>query len=237
MTLKILAVNASPLCRRHFLAYGARDHAAEAALSCAHDSPKSSATIQRSHKASLLQKMANDLAQVRVPHHWFAHFYVLSLAMSLFWLVQVLINGSLVQLLASQCDPVAPRMSSQQVYIVLVLMVIQSVRRLYESLKVSSRSDSSMWVGHWLVGLAFYSGINIAVWIEGARRSSRLGMTWEVWLTCKRCHTIFLSFGDHQTVFLAQLEGLCGCSFLSRGIWYPVLGPLVSFETQKVLAT
>jgi 3-oxo-5-alpha-steroid 4-dehydrogenase 3 len=45
-------------------------------------------------------------------------------------------------------------------------MLAQSLRRLYESYAYAKPSTSSMWIGHWLMGLGFYFLINIAIWIE-----------------------------------------------------------------------
>ena len=49
---------------------------------------------------------------------------------------------------------------------VWLLMLLQGVRRLAESLFYVSAGGSSMWVGHWILGLLFYLTINLAVWIE-----------------------------------------------------------------------
>lgn len=58
-------------------------------------------------------------------------------------------------------------MTLEQVYLVWFLMLLQGVRRLVESYTYTSTSKSGMWFGHWILGLAFYIAINIAVWIEG----------------------------------------------------------------------
>lgn len=59
-------------------------------------------------------------------------------------------------------------MTVHRVLLCSLLMVIQAGRRLYESTAYTKPSSSSMWVIHWLVGICFYLGITVAVWIEGS---------------------------------------------------------------------
>lgn len=47
-------------------------------------------------------------------------------------------------------------------------MLIQGARRLYECKAFAKPSASRMWFVHWLVGLAFYLAVSVALWIEGA---------------------------------------------------------------------
>ena len=67
-------------------------------------------------------------------------------------------------------------MSFEQVKITWVLMLIQGGRRLYESLASIQfdfnevGTESRMWVGHWVVGLLFYFGVSVGVWVEGIRK-------------------------------------------------------------------
>lgn len=53
-----------------------------------------------------------------------------------------------------------------------VLMSAQGIRRLAESLIFAKPSASRMWFVHWVLGIAFYAAIGVAVWIEGAGKSS-----------------------------------------------------------------
>jgi len=55
----------------------------------------------------------------------------------------------------------------EQIVVSWALVFAQSVRRLYESYAYSKSSSSSMWIGHWIMGLGFYFLINIALWVEG----------------------------------------------------------------------
>lgn len=59
-------------------------------------------------------------------------------------------------------------MRFDQVVVTWLLMFAQGSRRLYECLAISSPSTSKMWFGHWALGLLFYIGTGLAVWIEGA---------------------------------------------------------------------
>jgi 3-oxo-5-alpha-steroid 4-dehydrogenase 3 len=52
-----------------------------------------------------------------------------------------------------------------------LLMFIQGSRRLYESLTLSSKSTSKMWIGHWVIGVGFYLATGVAIWVEGAGTS------------------------------------------------------------------
>lgn len=58
-------------------------------------------------------------------------------------------------------------MTFHQVLLTWLALLAQGSRRLYESHAFSRPSKSTMWVGHWLLGLAFYIGLSLSVWIEG----------------------------------------------------------------------
>lgn len=59
-------------------------------------------------------------------------------------------------------------MRFEQVLVTWLLMFAQGSRRLYECLALSAPSKSKMWFGHWSLGLLFYIGTGLAVWVEGA---------------------------------------------------------------------
>lgn len=58
-------------------------------------------------------------------------------------------------------------MTVSQIYLVCSLMLLQGLRRLAECCFYASDSKSQMWIGHYALGVLFYSTANIAVWIEG----------------------------------------------------------------------
>ncbi|KAK6078548.1 3-oxo-5-alpha-steroid 4-dehydrogenase [Seiridium cupressi] len=106
----------------------------------------------------------------QIPHSWFGHFYVLSVLSSAFWAVQYFYHGAFLDAIAKHQTARAPTpsMTVQQVQLAWLLMALQGVRRLYESLFVMCASSSKMWIVHWLLGCAYYLCIGIAVWIEGS---------------------------------------------------------------------
>lgn len=52
-------------------------------------------------------------------------------------------------------------------YVVVVFMVIQGVRRLYESYFVVRMGKFFMWCVYWVLGLVYYIVIGFSVWVEG----------------------------------------------------------------------
>lgn len=105
----------------------------------------------------------------QVPHNWFNHFYYISTSASLFWLSQYLTNGTLLKFIAeSQARHGESYVSSLQLISAWVVMFLQGSRRLYEDIFIKKSSKSTMWAAHWLVGLGFYAGMSMAVWVEGS---------------------------------------------------------------------
>jgi 3-oxo-5-alpha-steroid 4-dehydrogenase 3 len=108
----------------------------------------------------------------KLPHSWFIHFYILSVASSIFWAVQYISNGSILRFIAEyQVARSSASMTINQVILAWFLMGMQGARRLYECLFVLRPSASEMWIVHWLVGIAYYLGINASVWIEGSSKN------------------------------------------------------------------
>ncbi|KAM5351356.1 hypothetical protein ACJ41O_004079 [Fusarium nematophilum] len=113
----------------------------------------------------------------QVPHSWFLHFYIVSALSSAFWAWQYFQRGSLMRTMAMLQDQRGePSMDLEQVLVAWVLMALQGSRRLYESLYVSRPGSSGMWFVHWALGLAYYTAMGIAVWIEG---SGAILASWE----------------------------------------------------------
>lgn len=137
-SLLIAVIQAIPALRRRFLAYGSRATSPSGHPSAAPNQP------------AIFTQLLDYAATIQVPHNWFTHFYLLSVACSLFW-------GWWLQIW-SACG---------QLQLVWALMLLQGTRRLLESNAYTSTSTSKMWFAHWLLGLMFYLTINIAIWIEG----------------------------------------------------------------------
>ncbi|KAF2139615.1 uncharacterized protein K452DRAFT_289614 [Aplosporella prunicola CBS 121167] len=151
----VLLVYAIPPFRTRFLAYGSR-------------APTGQST-PASRSNNVFARLLDHLATYRVPHAWFTHFYVLSVFCSLFWLCQYALGGSLLGSLASKATQTGTAsMSTGRLQVAWALMLVQGLRRLYESIALSKPSTSKMWITHWLLGLLFYGGMSAAVWIEGS---------------------------------------------------------------------
>ncbi|KAF2009267.1 hypothetical protein BU24DRAFT_380691 [Aaosphaeria arxii CBS 175.79] len=149
----ILVIQALPALSSRFLAYGSRATPTPTSSSSS-SSSSTSAPEQPTAKptsAFPFAQFLDYLATLTVPHNYFTHFYILSVLCSLIW-------GYLLFL-------PSPFPSFQLSWL---LMLLQGVRRLLEShaYTSSSSSKSRMWFGHWVLGLAFYLTVNIAVWIE-----------------------------------------------------------------------
>lgn len=70
----------------------------------------------------------------------------------------------------------APSMSIGKVAITWSLMTVQGLRRLHESTTLTKPSQAQMWVGHWLIGIAFYLAMSMAVWVEGIRACTLISL-------------------------------------------------------------
>lgn len=68
-------------------------------------------------------------------------------------------------------------MTFRQVTLAWAMMSLQGSRRLYECLAFLKPSSSRMWFGHWLLGILFYTGMSVAVWVESIRECATLPPT------------------------------------------------------------
>jgi 3-oxo-5-alpha-steroid 4-dehydrogenase 3 len=106
-------------------------------------------------------------ATLQVPHSWFTSFYITSVSCSLIWAADYALSGPISSHIAAYVNTSRPSMTFHQVFIVWLTVLAQGVRRLYECKAFSRPSKSTMWVGHWVLGMAFYIGLSVAIWIEG----------------------------------------------------------------------
>ncbi|KAF2274958.1 uncharacterized protein EI97DRAFT_451198 [Westerdykella ornata] len=136
----ILAIQLLHPLRNRFLVYGSRE-----AISASSSGPQA-ATEKRS---STVDQLLDSLASLRVPHGYFTHFYLVSCLSTVAW-------GSTIGL-SNMC---------QGVQLAWLLMMLQGIRRLLESYAYMSSSKSTMWIGHWVLGVLFYLTVNVAIWIE-----------------------------------------------------------------------
>ncbi|KAH6693657.1 hypothetical protein F5X68DRAFT_46224 [Plectosphaerella plurivora] len=115
----------------------------------------------------------------RIPHSWFNHFYVASVAGSVFWGLELLLGGGVVMRLLAEWEafahmaegagPGPASMSWEQTVMAWGMLYVQGVRRLYECYFIMRPSKSEMWFVHYIMGMCFYVGIGLAVWIEGSQ--------------------------------------------------------------------
>ena len=146
-----------PSFRRQIMNYGSRGE-------------KTASHGEAKHPKSKLASALDFIASFQVPHTWFKHFYVISVASSVFWAIQVLIRGRIFNFLASQHqESDDPGMTINQVFLAWGFMALQGIRRLYECITLTKPSQSKMWVGLWLMGITYYIFMGISVWIEGIR--------------------------------------------------------------------
>lgn len=183
-----------PALRNRFIIYGSRAVPTDAEREA--DKARSGCSDSKSVShwyTKVLEDLARDDAQstqrpaswskrclyvvedLRVPHNWFLHFYIVSVASSLFWGAKIARKDSLV---ADICQNVQPggTMSMNQITLVWSLMTVHGIRRLLESLTLGKSSLSSMWFVHWALGIWFYLAMSFTVWIEGA---GKLLVAWE----------------------------------------------------------
>jgi 3-oxo-5-alpha-steroid 4-dehydrogenase 3 len=171
----ILLANSIPSLRTRFVAYGKATSG-------------TNRTSKNPQKRDAVEKLLDFLGTFTVPHSYFTHFYILSLVSSLFWGYQIATHGAAYRYLADLKLPdgmirwggaLRTRGGSgigiQQVAVVWLAMLIQGARRSYECLYIQKPGQASrMWVIHYLVGLAFYATVNIALWIEGTGSTDSL---------------------------------------------------------------
>jgi 3-oxo-5-alpha-steroid 4-dehydrogenase 3 / polyprenol reductase len=143
-----------PSFREYIMNYGTRS------------TPSASRTSARCHQ-NTFARLLEYVGSFQVPHTWFTHYYVISVASSVFWAVQIYTQGTAFEFLASFSKSRPATMTTNQVFLAWLLMAIQGARRLYESITFTKPSESKMWAGLWIIGMAFYVFMGISIWIEG----------------------------------------------------------------------
>ncbi len=107
----------------------------------------------------------------KVPHSWFTQFYVLSVCCSIFWAIQYLTHGALLEFIVKNQGTISQdSMTFDQVLLAWFLMSLQGSRRLFECYAVMKPSASKMLVIHWLLGVTFYLVTSMGIWVEGSSR-------------------------------------------------------------------
>ncbi|KUJ21053.1 3-oxo-5-alpha-steroid 4-dehydrogenase-like protein [Mollisia scopiformis] len=116
---------------------------------------------------SRLKRIFEYIAAIQVPHTWFTHYYIVSVASSIFWAHQIYTHGPAFEYLVSHSKHDPEGVTVNQIFMAWLFMALQGSRRLYESITLTKPSKSKMWVGLWLIGIAYYVFMGISVWIEG----------------------------------------------------------------------
>lgn len=192
--LLIVVIYGIPPLSSRFLAYGARDTQVltrspssrrEGLQSNLADADADNKAPERTSAKRRADTILDQIALLKVPHHYFTHFYILSLCSCLVWLHQILTRGPLFSAVANhtELESISETMTLSQIFLVWILYLVQSTRRVYECISLSpsppptskpksetqskSTARSRMWIGHYLLGLAFYLATNMAIWVEG----------------------------------------------------------------------
>lgn len=169
----IIIVRFIPDLRDRFLDYGARSDASTS-------NARTKDTFFPRWFRIQFDPVLDWLAEMTVPHSWFYHFYLCSTVCSAIW-IYVYFQSFLDDAAGFNLQAVADWNS--RAFLGLLLMQFQGLRRLYECLVVAKLSQSRMWVGHYLIGIAFYLVTNIAIWLETGKSKTQLQPTWS-------CHKI-----------------------------------------------
>jgi 3-oxo-5-alpha-steroid 4-dehydrogenase 3 len=149
----ILLANSIPALQSRFVSYG--------------KTSASTSSTPSNKDVTAFGKLLDFGATFTVPHHYFSHFYAVAIGNAFFWGWQVSTHGPVYKLVASYCRW-EQTMGIEQVVITWLCFLAQAGRRLYECLYIQKvGGNSRMWIGHYIVGILFYSTMSISVWVEG----------------------------------------------------------------------
>ncbi len=123
--------------------------------------------IKDPNSKSKLASLFEYVASIQVPHTWFTHYYIISVASSIFWSIQIVTRGRAFAFMVTYSKGTPSTMTIDQIFLAWLLMTIQGTRRLSESITFTKPSQSRMWFGLWVLGIAYYVFMGISVWIEG----------------------------------------------------------------------
>ncbi|KAI7189731.1 hypothetical protein KC352_g21860 [Hortaea werneckii] len=179
-SILVLTVYLLPSLRSRFLAYGPRSLSPSSSGTTSAEREKAAA--QGDQTPSPVTSLLDRLAEWKVPHSWFTSFYAVSIVWSLFWAVQFACKGWVFRVLVdwqlhdghrdNGHDVIVYSMTLRQVLLAWGMVFVQGCRRFWECLALpQSPSKSQMWIGHWILGIGFYTGLSVAVWVEAARKS------------------------------------------------------------------
>ncbi|KAF3937065.1 hypothetical protein ABW19_dt0202269 [Dactylella cylindrospora] len=158
--------------------------------------PSSSPSTEKNEtKPRVFDALLSIFGKLQVPHSWFTHFYAFSLAIQLFWLVQIFSRGRILQLVldifpnVTSNNGTIPKdgsskptvlegptgnQSFETILLCIMCMSMQSARRLYEAVYVQKAGDSKMGIMIYIAGILHYTMMGFATWCEGVCTSSSL---------------------------------------------------------------
>jgi 3-oxo-5-alpha-steroid 4-dehydrogenase 3 len=174
--LQIVVIYLAPPLRQRFLSYGVRDSSEDIKGHHPREPPKyrpppSKFELAASAPFTPFLPLLDRLALLRVPHSWFKHFYILSVLSAFFWSFQFLTHGPAARALTQETIPDTLSFDPA-----LCFFFVHSLRRLYETVAFDKQSSSTMWIGHYLLGLLHYAGANAALWAEAGTRGLPAGI-------------------------------------------------------------
>ncbi|OAX79632.1 hypothetical protein ACJ72_06044, partial [Emergomyces africanus] len=168
-TCTILLANGIPFVRARFVAYGPRATSTEPINAPAKDAQYDHLVPSKKPSGPRSIQVLDYVASWQVPHSFFTQFYVVSVLSSILWGTQIYCRGPLFKAVSSAIKEkyTQKSMTSNQVVLCWTLLLAQGIRRLYECISTAKPSKSKMWFPHWIIGLAFYVAMGIAIWVEG----------------------------------------------------------------------
>ncbi|KKZ58469.1 hypothetical protein EMCG_00960 [[Emmonsia] crescens] len=165
----ILFANGIPFFRARFVAYGPRATSSEPIKAPAKGEQQHDRKLSKQPPRSCSMQFLDYVASWQVPHSFFTQFYAVSVLSSILWGTQIYFKGPLFRAVSSAIreENTQKSMSRNQIVLCWTLLLIQSIRRLYECISMAKPSQSKMWFPHWIVGLAYYVAMGMAIWVEG----------------------------------------------------------------------
>ena len=171
---QILLIDNVPALSSRYISYGSRTTSAQNDSTAKHRGPAARSTPAALSLPIVVDQLLDSVAEIQVPHAWFTHFYLVSVASSIFWGVQIFAQGSLLAVIDG-CAGSPNRhdvVLLHQTVLAWALMSVQGSRRLLESTRARVPSTSRMFIAHWLLGIAFYLAMGVAIWVEGSGMKS-----------------------------------------------------------------
>ncbi|KAI7904611.1 3-oxo-5-alpha-steroid 4-dehydrogenase-domain-containing protein [Cokeromyces recurvatus] len=119
---------------------------------------------------------AQTLSTLKIPKHYFNHFYVIGLFTALESILEITLwlyfkrSFILIRLLQRyDVNMGSDHVSREQIWIGLVMMTCHLIRRVYESFWIERPSKTAtMHLSHYFIGVGFYGGMVLGTWLEGA---------------------------------------------------------------------